>query len=105
VTETIQFITNNNLASALVAAAIIGIIGGAWKWQRDHRDRKKILDFMLKSKSNTDFSFRSTEAISSHSGITENRVAELCSKHKQIKRNSKEKQSWRIVDSQEDHLK
>lgn len=97
-TEAIQFISSNNLASALVAAAILAIIGGAWKWRLDRRDSKKILDFMLKSKAETDFTFRSTEAIASHTKICESRVAHLCSKHPRIKRNEKEKQSWRIAD-------
>ena len=97
-TEAIQFISNNNLASALAAAAILAIVGGVWKWHRDRRDRKKILEFMLASKAETGFTFRSTEAISSHTKISENRVADLCSKHPKIKRNEKEKQSWRVVD-------
>ena len=32
-TDAIQFISNNNIASALVVAAILAIIGGAWKWR------------------------------------------------------------------------
>jgi hypothetical protein len=96
-TDAIQLISSNNIASALVIAAILAIVGGAWKWHRDRRDSKKILGFMLQSKSETDFTFRSTEAISSHTKIPENRVAELCSKHPRIKRNEKAKQSWRTV--------
>ncbi|MDD2658681.1 MAG: hypothetical protein PHY54_03240 [Methylococcales bacterium] len=97
-TEALQFISNNSLASTLVAAAILAIVGGVWKWNRDRQDSKKIFDFMLKSKTETNFTFRSTEAISSHTKISEARVADLCSKHSKIKRNEKEKQSWQIVD-------
>lgn len=97
-TEALQFISNNNLASALVAAAILAIVGGIWQSNRDRRDSKKIFDFMLKSKAETGFTFRSTEAISSDTKIPEARVADLCSKHPKIKRNEKNKQSWRIVD-------
>jgi hypothetical protein len=96
--EAIQIISNNNLASALVAAAILAMVGCVWKWHRDRRDSKKILDFMLKSKAETDFTFRTTKAISSHTKISENRVADLCAKHSRIRRNEKEKQSWRIID-------
>jgi prenyltransferase beta subunit len=97
-TKALQFISNNSLASTLAAAVILAIVSGIWKWHRDHRDSKKIYDFMMKSKTETDYVFRSTEAISSHTKISENRVAELCSKHPKIKRNEKEKQSWRVVD-------
>lgn len=96
-TEVIYFISNNNLASALAVAVILAIVGGAWKWTVDSRDSKKIYDFLFESKSNTDFSFRSTEAISSHTNISESRVANLCSRHPKIIRNQKEKQSWRII--------
>jgi hypothetical protein len=97
-TESLQFISNNSLASALVAAAILAIVGGVWNWNRDRRDSEKIFDFMLKSKAETKFTFRSTEVISSHTKISEVRVADLCSKHSKIKRNEKQKQSWQIVD-------
>lgn len=97
-TKALLFISNNSLASALVAAAILAIVGGIWKWIRDRRDSKKIHDFLLKSKVETDLTFRSTETISSYTKISESRVADLCSKHPKIKRNEKEKQSWRTVD-------
>jgi|GEM_PF-1315156 len=97
-TGVLQFISNNSLASALAAAAILAIVGATWKWLRDRRDSKKIFDFMMKSKTETDFTFRGTGAISSHTKISESRVADLCSKHPKIKRNEKEKQSWRVVD-------
>jgi hypothetical protein len=96
--ESLHFIIDNGLTSALVAAVIIAIVSAAWKSILDRRDRKKILDFLRKSKAETDFKFRSTEAISSHAKISEARVVDLCSKHRNIKRNEKEKQSWQIVD-------
>lgn len=97
-TEALQYISNNNLASALVAAVIFAIVGGLRKWYKNYRDSKKILDFMLRSKAETNFTFRSTEVISADTKISESRVADLCSKHPKIKRNEKEKQSWRLVD-------
>ena len=96
-TEAIDFISNNNLASALAVAVILAIVGGTWKWFIDSRESKKVYDFLLESKSETDFTFRSAEAISSHTKIPEGRVAYLCSKHPNIVRNKKGKQSWRII--------
>ncbi len=94
----VDFVSNNNLVSALIAAAVLAVAGGVWKWWRDRRDCKKIYEFMVNSRSSTGFTFRSTHAISSHTRISEKRVAELCSKHPKIRRNEKEKQSWTVVE-------
>lgn len=93
----LEAISNNQLVSGLVVAGIIAIVGVVGKWNHDRLDSKKIYDFMLKSKSGTGFTFRSTEAISSATKISEKRVAALCSKHPKIKRNEKEQQSWKLI--------
>ena len=93
-----DLISNNPLVSALVAAVVLAVLGSASKLYRDHRDSTKVYDLLLKSKHETNFTFRSTEAISSDTKISEKRVAELCTKHRKIKRNEKEKQSWRLVE-------
>ena len=89
---------DNSLGSALAAAAIVAVIVWLWKCYKNWYDSKKIYNFLLASKAGTDFTFRSTEAISSHTQIAENRVAELCSKHAKIKRNEKTKQSWQLIE-------
>ena len=94
----LDFISNNALISTLIAAAILGFIAWAWKSSRDRKDRETIYKFLLDSKATTDFSFRSTEAIASHTKLTEDRVASLCPGHPKIRRNTKEKQSWTLVD-------
>ncbi len=92
------FISNNSLVSTLIAAAVVAAIGGVWKWWRDRRDRQAIYNFLLSSRSATGFTFRSTEAISSHTKIPEKRVAVLCSRHPKIRRNEKERQAWTLVE-------
>lgn len=94
----VDFISNNKLVSALVAATLIGIFSWFVKFTRDSRDKEKIYKYLQQSRLNTDYTFRSTEAISSDTKIPENRVAELCSRHPSIKRNEKEKQSWRLTE-------
>ena len=94
----LDFVMNNGLGSALAAAAIVAVIVWLWKSYRSWGDSKRIYSYLLASKAGTDFSFRSTEAISSHTKIAESRVAELCSKHKKIKRNEKTKQSWQLIE-------
>lgn len=92
-----EFISNNALVSTLVAALLIAGAGGVWKWWHDRKDSQAIYSFLLASKTGTDFTFRSTEAIASHTKIPEHRVVVLCSKHPKIRRNEKEKQSWTLV--------
>lgn len=94
----LNFIMDNNLGSALAATAIVAVLAWLWKCHKDWNDSKKIYNFLLTSKAITDFTFRSTEAISSHTQISENRVAELCNKHAKIKRNEKVKQSWQLIE-------
>jgi len=91
-----DIISNNPLASGLVVVAITVIVRASWKWSRDHRDSKKIYNFLLKSKSESNYLFRTTEAISSDTKIPEKRVEELCIKHPKIRRNEHAKQSWTL---------
>lgn len=92
-----EFISNNALVATIVAAALLAMFSWVVNRWRDYRDSKKLYGFLRQSKSNTTSTFRSTEAISSATNIPENRVAELCSRHPNIKRNEKEKQSWQLT--------
>lgn len=94
----LDFVMNNSLGSALAASLIFAVIVWFWKCYKDSKDSKKIYYFLLSSKTETDFTFRSTEAISSYTKITESRVSELCTKHAKIKRNGKTKQSWQLIE-------
>jgi hypothetical protein len=91
-----KFISQNALVSTIAGAAVLGIVGWLWKIYRDRRDSRTIYDFLLMSASKTDWGFRTTHAISSATKISEERVAELCSKHSRIRRNEQELQSWRL---------
>jgi hypothetical protein len=93
----LEFISNNALVSTLIAAAVVGFASGGWKWWHDRNDSQTIYSFLLNSKTMTDFAFLSTESISSHTKISEKRVADLCSKHPQIRRNEKKRRSWTLV--------
>lgn len=95
--DVLNFISNNNIASGLIAAIVFTTFCSLWKWLKDRKDSKKIYEFIVDSRTGTDFTFRSTEFISSHTKIPEDRVAELCSKHPKIKRNEQAKQSWQVI--------
>ena len=77
---------------------ITKLLGLLVKSFRDKKESQKIYNFLLESKMQGKYNFRSTEPISSNTNIPESRIEELCSKHKNIKRNELEKMSWRIVD-------
>jgi hypothetical protein len=94
----LDLISNNALVSALIAAAVVAAASGVWKWFHDRKDSQAIYNFLLTSKTGTRFNFRSTVAISSHTKLSEKRVADLCSKHPKIRRNEKEKQSWTLAE-------
>ena len=94
----LDFLSNNALASTLVAAAILAVLGWVWRSGRDRRDSDAIYTFLADSKTATDFSFRSTEAIASRTKLTAERVEVLCARHPKIRRNQKEKESWTLVD-------
>jgi hypothetical protein len=98
VKDVFTFITTNSLASTIVGAAILGGIAWAVRAHRNRKDSEAIYRFLLSSKTATDFTFRSTEAIASHTRLSEERVAVLCARHPNIRRNSKEKQSWLLVE-------
>lgn len=78
----------------LVVAAIIAGHGWLYRFVKFKMDEATIIEFL---QSSDQLSFRSTEAISSDTNLTSERVAAVCSKSKSIKRNAKEKESWRLA--------
>jgi hypothetical protein len=93
----LKTISENPLISTIVATIIVAGIFWLIKAVKDRNDSQAIYRFLLASKEKTEYTFRSTAAISSATRIPESRVAELCSRNKKIKRNELEKQSWKIV--------
>jgi len=98
VSALIEFVSNNALTSTLVGAAIVSLAGWLWRVRQNRRDSLAILRFLIQSGKETAHTFRSTEAIASATNLSEGRVADLCARHPKIRRNAKEKQSWRLVE-------
>jgi hypothetical protein len=92
-----KFLNDNAIASIIVAAAILGAVAWLRKMYPERRDSKKIYKFLVTSSAGP-YRFRSTEAIASHTNLSEARVAELCATHSKIRRNENEKQSWTLVE-------
>lgn len=91
-----RFISDNAIASAIVAGIILAALAWLKKMYPNMRDSKKIYQFLVASSAGP-YRFRSTEAIASHTNISEVRVAELCATHSKIRRNENEKQSWTLA--------
>lgn len=94
----LNFISNNAIASTLVGAAILGGVAWATKSYKDRSDGTAIHEFLVKSKAESGYDFRSTEAIASNTKLSEDRVAQLCASHPKIRRNEKQLQSWTLVE-------
>ena len=88
-TAIIEWLSDNAIASSLVAAAILGAIVWARKAWRDGIDKTRIYNFLVASTHSSEFTFRSTEAIAAHTGLSEERVAKLCASHPRIRRNER----------------
>lgn len=94
----LKIITDNPLVSAIIAGLILAAVFWTIRKLKDRSDSQKIYSFLQSSSAGTEYAFRTTAAISSGTSIAESRVAELCSKDKRIKRNERERQSWRLED-------
>jgi len=97
ITGLVDFINNNKIVSTLIGAAIVAAATWLLKRLRDRRDSNKIYRYFLKSAASTGWTFRSMQAISSATHIPTSRVADLCGSDKRLKRNEKEKDSWRLA--------
>jgi hypothetical protein len=96
--DLLEPIYNNPLLATVVGALVILVLRWLWSWGQNKRDSDAIYRFMLASKQGGQFTFRSTQAISAQTRIAESRVEQLCSRHPKIRRNEREKQSWRLVE-------
>ena len=91
----------NNLQEIAAGVAITVVSAGIvlWliQWFKDRRDTDKIARFLLRSSKERGWAFRTTRAISAATKIPAERVSKLCGRDKRIRRNEKEKESWRLV--------
>ena len=85
------------IITGIVSGLAVALVIWVTKLVRNKRDTDRITDFLARSKETTGFSFRSTHAIASATHISEERVRTLCGNCKRIKRNEKERESWRLL--------
>ncbi len=84
-----EFFANGIVQSVLAAIIFAALV---WGFKKMHfwLDERKICAFIKNSKA----TFRSTEAIVSHTNMEVSRVQLVCSRSKRIRRNTREKESW-----------
>jgi len=85
---------------SIVSGIAIVIILGIIKIIKDKADTNKIIKYLTGSLKTTEHTFRSNHAISSGTNLSEERVRNLCSKSKTIKRNTNKKESWQLANKQ-----
>jgi hypothetical protein len=78
--------------ATLVGVLILGIFG----LLKFKRDEKIVTKFLKNSGVETSHTFRTTHAISSATNLSEERIRNVCSKSSKIRRNQKEKGSWKL---------
>jgi len=87
---------NNQIVQWVLATLIGGLILGIFGWLQFRRDEKIVTEFLKKSGVETSHTYRTTHAISSVTNLSKKRIRKVCSKSPRIKRNKKEKESWKI---------
>lgn len=87
---------NNGIVQGVLATIIGVLILGLFGWIKFKRDEKIVTDFLKKSGVETNHTFRSTHAISSATNLSEERIRKVCSKCSRIRKNQKEKESWKL---------
>lgn len=87
---------NNPITQGVIVTIICALIFWLVGWVRFKIDEKTIFNILVKSKAETEYTFRGEPYISSESNLSEDRVHKVCAKSKKITRNKNEKKSWRL---------
>lgn len=85
------------VSEAVIAGIVVASIVVLSKSILDYLATNKIIKFLQSSGESKNYRYRSSHTISSETNIPEDRVQRLCNRCKQIKRSSREKESWRLV--------
>jgi len=80
----------------VVIAVVIGVHVWLYRWMKFKVDEGVVLKFLRDSNKGKIQEFCSSDEISAHTDIAITRISVVCSKSKKIRRNAKEKESWRL---------
>jgi len=87
----------NSFVGALVSGLIILLVGYLINLHIKKYRASRIHDILKAGLKEKNKKFLPTAYLSAESGYTQSQVESLCSHHKNIRRNEKELESWRIV--------
>ncbi|MDX2505260.1 MAG: hypothetical protein QNL62_12410 [Gammaproteobacteria bacterium] len=87
---------NNDIVQWVLGTLIGGLILGIFGWLKFRRDEQIVTEFLKKSGIENNRRYTTTHEISSVTNLSKKRIRKVCSKSSRIKRNKKEKESWRI---------
>jgi len=73
------------------------VINRLIKLRIDRKDKRKVYKWLDEFTDENEKRWRSTHAIASHTNLTEDRIRNICSKHKKIIRSDKQKEAWGII--------
>ena len=90
--------TENSLAATLIGALILGLFAKLWQYYIRWTHEARVINFLQLSARDGRYQFRTTAAIAAETKLTEARVEDICSAHRRVKRNTAQKQSWRLKD-------
>ena len=93
----INLISEKLLVSAFVGGGAVVFVLRAIKTVKDRRDSKRIYEVLRRLTQDGQYTFRSSQAISGITNLTQSRISDLCSKHPHIERKEHERHMWRIV--------
>jgi len=93
-----EFLTQHPIPSGLIVAALVAAASFAARGVVRRRKARRIYAFLAHSAANTEFTFRSTRAISRETRIPSDQIEGLCLSHPKIRRNGKEKESWTAME-------
>jgi len=90
-------ITEKLLASAVVGGCAVVFVLRTTKTLKDRRDSNRIYAVLRRLTQDGQYTFRSSEAISGVTNLTQSCISDLCSKHPNIERKEHERHMWRVV--------
>lgn len=85
------------ILSGVIAAVLFALVIWLLRTARWRQAEAAIVAFLAKSEGGGKYQFRNTHAIASGLNMEEQVVRAVCGKSRKIKRNQKEKESWRLA--------
>lgn len=80
-----------------VLLAIIGIlILGVFGWLKYRRDEKIVTKYLQEYAADSKHTKRTTQAISSATDLSEERIRKICTNHSNVSKHPKQTESWKL---------